>query len=223
MNKKSYDLIIFDCDGVLVDSEVITCRVFSNMLNELGFTISIDDVFERFVGKSMAQCLQMIAGLMTRDVPEDFVSRFHARTTAALKSELTAVPGIELALEAIRIPYCVASNGTHEKMQVTLGITRLLPKFKDRLFSVSEVARGKPFPDVFLHAARKLGAAPSSCAVIVRRHRGYPDGSECRRGSRHDRVRLQRTHAGPSLDGRGCVLHFSSHERSTAIARRRLK
>lgn len=166
MNKKSYDLIIFDCDGVLVDSEVITCRVFSNMLNELGITISIDDVFERFVGKSMAQCLQMIAGLMTRDVPEDFVSRFHARTTAALKSELTAVPGIELALEAIRIPYCVASNGTHEKMQVTLGITRLLPKFKDRLFSVSEVARGKPFPDVFLHAARKLGAAPSSCAVI---------------------------------------------------------
>ena len=166
MNKKPYDLVIFDCDGVLVDSEVITCRVFSNMLNELGITISIDDVFERFVGKSMAQCLQMIAGLMTRDVPEDFVSRFHARTTAALKSELTAVPGIELALEAIRIPYCVASNGTHEKMQVTLGITRLLPKFKDRLFSVSEVARGKPFPDVFLHAARKLGAAPSSCAVI---------------------------------------------------------
>ncbi len=166
MNKKPYDLIIFDCDGVLVDSEVITCRIFSNMLNELGLTISIDEVFERFVGKSMAQCLEMIAGLMTADVPEDFVSRFHARTTAALKAELTAVPGIELALQAIRIPYCVASNGTHEKMQATLGITGLLPKFKDRVFSVSEVARGKPFPDVFLHAARKLGAAPSACAVI---------------------------------------------------------
>jgi HAD superfamily hydrolase (TIGR01509 family) len=99
-------------------------------------------------------------------VPADFVRQYHQRSEAALKSELKAVPGVEAALEAIQVPYCVASNGSHEKMQTTLGITGLLPKFKDKLFSVSEVARGKPFPDVFLHAAAKSAVAPADCVVI---------------------------------------------------------
>jgi HAD superfamily hydrolase (TIGR01509 family) len=163
---KRFALVIFDCDGVLVDSEVITSRVFAKMLNELGIAVSMEEVFEKFVGRSMAQCLDMIAGLLGREVPEDFVHQCHLRTTAALKSELTAVPGIEAALETIRMPYCVASNGSHEKMQTTLGVTGLLPKFKDKLFSVAEVARGKPFPDVFLYAAKKSGVAPSACVVI---------------------------------------------------------
>jgi HAD superfamily hydrolase (TIGR01509 family) len=166
MVNSRFALVIFDCDGVLVDSELITNRVFTKMLNELGVAVSNDEAFEKFVGKSMAQCLEMIAGLLGREVPADFVRRYDQRSAAALTSELKAVPGIEAALEAIQVPYCVASNGSHEKMQTTLGITGLLPKFKDKLFSVSEVARGKPFPDVFLHAAGKFGVAPSGCAVI---------------------------------------------------------
>jgi HAD superfamily hydrolase (TIGR01509 family) len=166
MMNKQFALVIFDCDGVLVDSEVITSRVFTKMLNELGIVVATDEVFETFVGKSMAQCLEIIAGLLGREVSEDFVRQYHLRTTAALKSELKAVAGIEAVLETLPMPYCVASNGTREKMQTTLGITGLLPNFKDKLFSVSEVARGKPFPDVFLYAAGKSGVAPSACAVI---------------------------------------------------------
>jgi HAD superfamily hydrolase (TIGR01509 family) len=163
---KRFELVIFDCDGVLVDSELITNRVFTGMLNELGIAITLEEVFEKFVGRSLTQCLEMIAGLTGRKVPEDFVRRYHLSSAAALKSELKAVPGVEAALESIQIPYCVASNGSHEKMQITLGVTGLLPKFKGKLFSVSEVARGKPFPDVFLYAADKSGVAPRACAVI---------------------------------------------------------
>jgi HAD superfamily hydrolase (TIGR01509 family) len=161
-----FALVIFDCDGVLVDSELITNRVFTTMLNELGVAVSKEEAFERFVGRSLSQCLEMTAGLLGREVPADFEHQYHQRSATALKSELNAVPGVEAALEAIQVPYCVASNGSHDKMQITLGITGLLPKFKDKLFSVSEVARGKPFPDVFLHAAAKSGVAPSDCVVI---------------------------------------------------------
>ena len=166
MTSKQFALVIFDCDGVLVDSELITNRVFTKMLNELGMSVTLEEMFDRFVGRSMAQCLETIQGSLGRDVPEDFVRQYHLRSAEALKSELKAVPGIEAALEAIQVPYCVASNGSHEKMQTTLGITGLLPKLKDKLFSVSEVSRGKPFPDLFLYAAGKFGVAPSACAVI---------------------------------------------------------
>jgi HAD superfamily hydrolase (TIGR01509 family) len=161
-----FQLVIFDCDGVLVDSELITNRVFVGMLNELGLKLSLDDMFERFVGRSMPQCLALIAQLLGREVPDEFVSAYRVRIAAALKSELLAVPGIESVLESLTLPYCVASSGTHDKMQMTLGLTGLLPKFEGRMFSVTEVAHPKPFPDVFLHAAKQMGVAASSCAVI---------------------------------------------------------
>ena len=166
MANSRFALVIFDCDGVLVDSELITNRVFTKMLNELGVAISKEEAFETFVGRSMAQCLEIIARLLGREVPADFVREYHQRSATALESELKAVQGIEAALAAIRVPYCVASNGSHEKMQTTLGLTGLLPKFEGKLFSVSEVARGKPFPDVFLHAAAKSAVAPADCVVI---------------------------------------------------------
>jgi len=166
VDMKRFSLVIFDCDGVLVDSELITNRVFTSMLNELGLPVTMDEVFDRFVGKSLAQCLELIRTLLGREVPQGFVKQYHLRTTAALNSDLKTVPGIEAVLETMQVPYCVASNGSHEKMRTTLGITGLLPKFQGKLFSVSEVARGKPFPDVFLYAAAKSGAVPSACAVV---------------------------------------------------------
>jgi HAD superfamily hydrolase (TIGR01509 family) len=163
---KRFGLVIFDCDGVLVDSEPITNRIFVSMLNELGIRVTPNDMFERFVGKSMAQCLEIVAGLLGRDVPADFVREYEARTTAALKSDLKPVQGIEAALQAIQVPYCVASNGSHARMHTTLGTTGLLPRFLGKLFSVADVAKGKPAPDVYLHAARQFGVAPDACAVV---------------------------------------------------------
>ena len=166
MNENRFGLVIFDCDGVLVDSELITNRVFAGMLNELGIAVTLDVMFERFVGRSMPQCLELITEMLGHPVPQHFVEEYQARSTTALKSELKAVPDIETVLTAMRVPYCVASSGTHEKMQTTLGLTGLLPQFRGKMYSVTEVARSKPFPDVFLYAARQQGIAPADCAVI---------------------------------------------------------
>jgi HAD superfamily hydrolase (TIGR01509 family) len=166
MSKNRFGLVIFDCDGVLVDSELITNRVFVRLLNELGLELSLEDMFERFVGRSMPQCLEIITKLLGRPVPLGFVEEYQRQSAIALKAELKAVPDIQTALAAMRIPYCVASSGTHEKMQTTLGVTGLLPQFRGKMYSVTEVAQSKPFPDVFLHAARQQGVLPADCAVI---------------------------------------------------------
>jgi HAD superfamily hydrolase (TIGR01509 family) len=161
-----FDLVIFDCDGVLVDSERITNQVFADMLNEIGLPVTLEDMLEQFVGRSMNQCLELITEMLGAQPPKNFVDNYRGRTTLALLSKLTAVSGIENALDKIRLPYCVASSGDHDKMRTTLGITRLLPRFEGKLYSVTEVARGKPHPDVFLYAAQKQAVAPSACVVI---------------------------------------------------------
>jgi HAD superfamily hydrolase (TIGR01509 family) len=166
VSQNRFGLVIFDCDGVLVDSELITNRVFAGMLNELGIPATLEDMFERFVGRSMPQCLDLITKMLGRPVPPHFVEEYQTRSAAALRSELKAVPDIETVLAGIRVPYCVASSGTHEKMQTTLGLTGLLPQFRGKMYSVTEVAQSKPFPDVFLYAARRQGVAPADCAVI---------------------------------------------------------
>jgi len=161
-----FALVIFDCDGVLVDSELITNRIFAQMLNELGIPVTLADMLETYVGRSMRQCIETIERQLGRSVPEDFLDRYHARTTAALRAELRAVAGVEAALSAIKIPYCVASSGSREKMHTTLGMTGLMPRFRGKLFSVEDVAQGKPAPDIFLYAARSFGVVPQACAVI---------------------------------------------------------
>jgi HAD superfamily hydrolase (TIGR01509 family) len=162
-------LVIFDCDGVLVDSEVITNRVFAQMLGELGMHFTLPEMFERFVGRSMTQCCELIAELLQRPVPAEFVEQFHHRASVALAAELKAVAGIEATLDLLdahRVPYCVASNGTAEKMRLTLGHTGLLSRFEGKRFSVDQVARGKPAPDLFLLAARTFDVEPEHCCVI---------------------------------------------------------
>jgi len=161
-----YHLVIFDCDGVLVDSERITNQVFADMLGELGLAFTLEDMFERFIGRSMAQCLDEIAVLLGRPPPADFTTTYRARTKRALETQLRPVPGIEEALAQISIPWCVASNGAPEKMRLTLGLTGLLPHFEGKLFSATEVPRPKPAPDVFLHAASRCGVASGDCAVV---------------------------------------------------------
>jgi HAD superfamily hydrolase (TIGR01509 family) len=162
-------LVIFDCDGVLVDSEPVANRTLGQMLRELGLDLTQAQIFEHFVGYSLPHCLRVIEGMLGRPPPEDFLRDLQARTFAAFKTELRAMPGIEQALDALEaagLPYCVASSGDHEKMNTTLGITGLLPRFAGRIFSVTQVARGKPAPDVYLFAARQLGAEPTACVVV---------------------------------------------------------
>jgi HAD superfamily hydrolase (TIGR01509 family) len=159
-------LVIFDCDGVLVDSERVTNRVFAEMLNELGLAVTLEDMFERFVGHSMSKCLDLITDMLGHAPPLNFAEEYRIRTSVALQAELRPTSGVEDALDRIGLPYCVASSGEHEKMRTTLGITGLWPRFEGRLFSITEVARGKPHPDVFLLAASRLGFEPSACAVV---------------------------------------------------------
>jgi HAD superfamily hydrolase (TIGR01509 family) len=166
---RRFELVIFDCDGVLVDSELITNRVFAGLLGELGLPVTLEFVFENFVGRSMQHCWQQVAGMLGKEVPAHWQNEFQLRTTAALEAEVQAVQGIEAvldALDALEVPYCVASSGSHAKMATTLGATGLLPRFSGRIFSAADVARGKPSPDIFLHAAGRLGVQPRDCAVI---------------------------------------------------------
>jgi HAD superfamily hydrolase (TIGR01509 family) len=159
-------LVIFDCDGVLVDSEPVANRMLGQMLRELGLDLTQEQIFQNFVGYSMAHVMRVIQSMLGRAPPESFLRDLQARTFAAFKSELRAMPGIEYALDNLHVPFCVASSGDHEKMNTTLGITRLLPRFAGHIFSVTQVARGKPAPDVYLFAARQMGAEPAACVVV---------------------------------------------------------
>jgi HAD superfamily hydrolase (TIGR01509 family) len=162
-------LIIFDCDGVLVDSEFITNRVFCAMLGELGLEVSLDEMFETCVGRTMPYCYEVVTRMLGRPVPTHFDDELNRRTTVALKRELKPVAGVESVLDALdarAVPYCVASSGTHEKMRTTLSITGLWPRFAGKLYSVTEVAHAKPAPDVYLHAANRQGAPADRCYVV---------------------------------------------------------
>jgi HAD superfamily hydrolase (TIGR01509 family) len=164
--KQRFDLIIFDCDGVVVDSEAIGNRVFAEMLGELGLTFSDEEFHERFLGRSLADSLNICAALLGNAVPDAAVARYKTTRDRALREEVKAVDGVRDLLERLDLRYCIASSGGHDKMQATLGATGLLPLFEGRLFSATEVPRAKPAPDVFLHAAARMGAEPSSCLVV---------------------------------------------------------
>lgn len=158
--------VIFDCDGVLVDSERISARVFAQLLGELGLQLELQDMFEHFVGRSMSQCLDRVADMLGRPPPPGLVATYDERTRAALEREVQPVPGIKAALERITLPSCVASNGEHAKMRITLGEVGLWSRFEGRIFSADDVARAKPAPDVYLLAAERCGVDAADCLVV---------------------------------------------------------
>ena len=159
-------LVIFDCDGVLVDTERIAVRIDVVVLARLGWTLTEAEVIERFMGRSDEEMTLEIEAHLGRRLPASWEEPFRHLYREAFAAELEPVPGIVEALDAIAIPTCVASSGTHEKIRFTLGLTGLYERFAGRIFSVSEVARGKPAPDLFLHAAARMGVAPAGCAVV---------------------------------------------------------
>ena len=164
-----HELVIFDCDGVLVDSEPISNRVLATQLTRLGIPTTAEESVERYMGGSAASMLEDVARRLGRPPPPDFLPGYLAASFAAFDAELEAVSGVEAVLDLLEshgVATCVASSGEHEKIRHTLGHTGLLRRFEGRIFSATEVAHGKPAPDLFLHAAGAMGAAPPRCAVI---------------------------------------------------------
>lgn len=165
----SPSLVIFDCDGVLVDSEPAANRLLVRVLAEDGFYISYEECRRLFVGRTLEAVMRHVEGAIGRPLGPRWPTYIRDETLLAFADGVDAVPGVEAVLHTLKArntPFCVASSGKFEKMRFTLGSSGLLPLVEKVLFSAEEVAQGKPAPDLFLHAARKMGHASESCVVI---------------------------------------------------------
>ncbi|AYC39480.1 6-phosphogluconate phosphatase [Streptomyces griseorubiginosus] len=165
-----YDLVIFDNDGVLVDSEPISNRHLAAYLTELGHTTSYEDSIRDYMGSAMHRIHELVLERSGERLPADFDDVFHARVFAAFERELEAVAGVAGVLEKLvadGVPYCVASSGSHARIRVGHRAAGLDRWFEDaRIFSSEDVGRGKPAPDLFLYAAERMGVEPGRCVVV---------------------------------------------------------
>ncbi|WP_062641292.1 HAD family hydrolase [Streptomyces maremycinicus] len=165
-----YDLVIFDNDGVLVDSEPISNRLLAAYLTEIGHPTSYEDSIRDYMGSAMHRIHDLVQERTGRSLPTDFDDTFHRRVFAAFEQELEPVAGavdVLAKLTADGVAYCVASSGSHERIRVGHRKTGLDRWFEDaRIFSSQDVGKGKPAPDLFLHAARRMGVAPERCVVV---------------------------------------------------------
>jgi HAD superfamily hydrolase (TIGR01509 family) len=158
--------VIFDCDGVLVDTEPISNRVLAGLLTQAGLPTTFEDCMRDYRGRAMASVLVLAEQRLGGPLPAGLSDRYYAEVESVFARELQPVPGVVGALDRIALPSCVASSGPHHKMAVTLRRTRLWERFEGRIFSASEVEHGKPAPDLFLHAARRMGFDPAATAVV---------------------------------------------------------
>jgi HAD superfamily hydrolase (TIGR01509 family) len=160
-----FDLVIFDCDGVLIDSEMLSVRADIECLAEHGIALSADEIMERYTGISMAGMLSDLEARFGRKLPE-FADRHQDRLRLLFEQGLQPIPGIVEVLDSLGSPSCVASSGTPERIKHALSFVGLLDRFHPHVFSAVEVRRGKPAPDLFLHAAVRMRVAPARCVVI---------------------------------------------------------
>ncbi|MEU6687533.1 HAD family hydrolase [Streptomyces sp. NPDC046832] len=165
-----HDLVIFDNDGVLVDSEPISNRLLAAYLTELGHPTSYEESIRDYMGSAMHRIHELVLERSGQRLPENFDDVFHARVFAAFEQDLVAVAGASQVLEKLAadgVPYCVASSGSHERIRVAHRATGLERWFdEERIFSSQDVGRGKPAPDLFLYAAERMGVAPERCVVV---------------------------------------------------------
>ena len=175
----TFDLVIFDCDGVLVDTETINNEVISQLLKEAGLEMSPDEVARRTTGLAYSEMWEMFEDEVPGSLPADIEEQQLTMESERFRKELLPIPG---AVETVRclgaagMPMCVASNGTREKMVVTLEVTGLAGYFGDKFFGVNQVAHGKPAPDIYLLAAQKMEVSPSRCVVIEDSYPGAQAG-----------------------------------------------
>ena len=220
MIARCFELIIFDCDGVLVDSEPIINQAHAHVLTACGYPMTEHDLVERFCGMSDREMLEIIEREWGRALPTSYAERVGLMIEARFRQSLAPIEGVAEALDALTLPICVASSSTPEQIRQKLKITGLLGRFGEHLFSATMVACGKPAPDLFLHAARRLTTAPDRCLVIEDSPAGidaalaagmtaigFSGGSHC--GPEH----------GTRLQARGAALVIANmHELPTAMA-----
>jgi HAD superfamily hydrolase (TIGR01509 family) len=160
------NLVIFDCDGVLVDSEPISIAVLVDIFTTAGVTISEQTAYERFLGKSMASVSEILRDDFGLIVTHEHLEEIRAELYARFRRELKPIDGVAETLRLLAVPYCVASSSQPERIRLSLSVTGLLELFEPHIYSATMVKRGKPFPDLFLHAADDMGAAPNDCLVV---------------------------------------------------------
>jgi len=172
----TFGLIIFDCDGVLVDSEPLATGVMAEMARELGLPIHAEEALDRFVGRNVEQCVSEIEAELNRPIPENFIREFRRRSADTFEEKLSPVPGVRSILDRISTPYCLASSAPRSKIILTLTITDLLKYFDGKIFSGYEVGSWKPDPGLFLTAAARYNVPPVRCAVIEDSNAGVQAG-----------------------------------------------
>lgn len=170
------DLVIFDCDGVLVDSEMLSAGVLMGMMTEEGFPLTEEAFRADFLGRSFAAAALRAKERFGRALPEDFESRYRDRLFARLEAELRPMAGVAEVLAGLRVPFCLATSSSPRRLALSLRASGLASYFEERCFTASEVQKGKPAPDLFLHAAAKMGAAPRNCLVIEDSEQGVRAG-----------------------------------------------
>src|SRR5438445_3828517 len=159
------DLIIFDCDGVLVDSEVLSCRCLSEVLAGYGISLGLDQALDLFLGRSSTAVLDHYQAL-GRSIPGQFYDELRIGVRAAFLAALCPIDGVRSVLEGLLVPYCVASSSDLDRLSFSLSLTGLAPYFGARLYTAQMVERGKPAPDLFLYAAERMQANPRRTLVI---------------------------------------------------------
>ena len=160
------ELVIFDCDGVLVDSEALSVAALLGMIALAGGAVSEDVAYEHFLGKSMKSVREILLRDFRLDVTDSHLTAMRVELMRKFREELKPIPGIKEVLPKLEVPFCVASSGTLDRIRYALDVTGLLDLMEPHLFSAAMVARGKPAPDLFLHAASAMGAHPSNCIVV---------------------------------------------------------
>lgn len=161
----SVKLVIFDCDGVLIDSEPIANRVLRDLLAASGLKMSLEDVLTTFVGSTKDGCIVTAGKMLGRPLPSDFGKRWDKALFTALRA-VKPVAGVPELLASMTVPFCVASNGNPDRMALALDYAGLMPWVRGKLFTAAEVAHPKPAPDLFLHAAKSMGVDPAHCVVV---------------------------------------------------------
>ena len=163
---KQYKCVIFDCDGVLVDSEPVSIQVLVDIANEYGANIDLAYGMEHFKGSFFDACKRMIFELAQKELPDSLESEYRQRSFEAFKKDMKPVEGVKGVLKNINRPFCVASSGPEDKIELNLGLTGLLPFFENKIFSCYKIQKWKPDPAVFLWAAETMGFKPEECVVI---------------------------------------------------------
>ena len=161
-----FDLVIFDCDGVLIDSEIISARMLIAELGRLGVQIDLDFVARNFLGRSYPTVMSQIRREFGLDLPKDFEDQYRERLLEGFRRDLKVMPGVPDVLDTLSVPFCVATSSSPRRSRMSLDLTGLAGRVGDRLYTASEVAHGKPAPDLFLLAAARMRADPARTLVI---------------------------------------------------------